>query len=239
MVGELVRALVEHRPANDELRRLAIRLGIDEPRNRNPNRNPPPAAQPLRPKAAAPADQPTSSSAGDAPSEPVVRPGDVAPTNGGATELPPDLARFARDYVDQMGRPDTNRRTLALERLLDGLRRHDTNDVPLPTMTAYILSPNAGTRIVGITVASLRPDNALVGALLAVARQPLSDFEQYHAIHALQAAVENLSRDNCLEVRGYLRARLDEWGFPAAARALSEATLATLDCRPRDILGDQ
>lgn len=250
-VEQLLVAAVKERPDTLEFSTLAVLLDADipppptqrlraaDPKPSVPEPEPPdpPEPGPRRPKAepAPPMTEPEPAPPAPVPEPDATGPDgkpDVAEASTETIELPAYLALLAKDYVDQMRRPDNDRRTLVLESVLDSVRRHD--EVRPETLAVCLASPDEGARIVGVTLSSLHPHDTLAQHLLVVARQPLSAFEEYHAIHALLAAAGHLTKDNCLAVRSYLLGRLNDGELPIAARALARETLSKLDRRPAD-----
>jgi hypothetical protein len=152
--------------------------------------------------------------------------------------LPSDLARLAQEYVDQLRSANDNRSALVLERILDLIRRHK-GDVTPAALTEYLKSRDPGMRIVGATLTTVHPHYLLAQPLLDVAQEPLSDFEQYHIMQALQAIAKakDLSPQHCLAVRAYLLVCLEAKQLPASIQALAHETLSALKCGTADPSG--
>ena len=224
-VSELVVAAAKDRPSNDDLAALAAELGgvVAAPL-------PLPPPSPPQPQPAPPA----------APAAPAPAPDPPAPVtvDPDGRDLPAALAVYARDYVKQIREPDSNRRTLVLERIVDGVRRR-APDSPPPDLVSYLMSADPGVRVVGIALVRACPTDPGAWALLQLARQPLSLFEEHQAINALGAVAGCLSGNVCVAISSLLLERIGARDVPDRTKALLTASLAKVDDRLVQLGGEQ
>lgn len=152
-----------------------------------------------------------------------------------AVPLLPILDDTARAYVDmRQATPAGTRRTLDMERLLDGVRSQ-ASAFGREVVAECLRSVHEGRRIVGIVLATAAPDRTYFPKLLAVAGTPFSPFEEYHALLALRAVVDQLAQPEGLQLQAFLRKRLTDEGFVATDRAYAaREILAQLDRGPGD-----
>lgn len=155
-----------------------------------------------------------------------------APPSEPAASVPlvPILDDTARAYVEmRQTTPAGTRRTLDMERLLDGVRSQ-ASAFGREVVAECLRSDHEGRRIVGIVLATAAPSRAYFPGLIAMAGTPLSRFEEYHAFRALRAVVDQLAQPEKLQLQALLLERLTDEEFVATDRAYAaREILAGLD----------
>jgi len=148
------------------------------------------------------------------PSRPAPRPALVTP-----------IEHAAREYVRIRETMDAGtRRTLEMERLLDGVRA-EANGIPTQQVSSALSSQSEGLRIAGVVLAAKTVDRAFFPSLLEIVRAPFSAFEEYHALIALHASVDQLNRAESVQVQLFLLERLADPEYLATDRAYAAREL--------------